>query len=330
MGEIGKKAILNRQKINKISTYIVLSMFIIFAMIFGVLLDIWLKTNVFFTILFFIFSLLQILFGLSLTGSFIIKILDAKRLGEENLKEIIKNSTYFSDPEYIKDMLDEIKKVANCDSDIEVFVIPSQMINALLVGRTKHDYKLCLTYGTIEKLNLSECKALLYHEVFHIITKDTEYLTTVSGTFGSPMLLFKLSLNAMKNIIKGKDKVSNMDFYRDFIIFSFICAVSVLFIPLSLLTNFFVSVRKEFDADMFSVKNVGKESMISLLKKIKESCQSLDTSYFFMRHLFFSHPNCKDITNKVNKVIETYPSIDERIEFIKKNYYESDKDAKVE
>lgn len=320
MREFGKKVLWDRQKINKVSTYIILSMFIIFAMIFGVLLDIWLKTNVFFTILFFIFSIFQILFGLSLTGSFIIKLLDAKRLGEENLREIIKNSTYFSDPEYIKNIIDEVKRVVDCDSDIEVFVIPSQMINALLVGRTKHDYKLCLTYGTIEKLPLNEFKALLYHEFFHIITKDTEYLTTVSGTFGSPMLLFKLSSNAMKNIIKSKNKVSNMDFYRDFIIFSFICLVSVLFLPLSLLTNFFISVRKEFDADMFSVNNVGKESMISLLKKIKESCQSLDTSYFFMRHLFFSHPNCKDITNKVNKAIETYPTIDERIEFIEKSY----------
>ncbi|MEN3042263.1 MAG: hypothetical protein ABDH59_03035, partial [Fervidobacterium sp.] len=59
---------LSRENVNKISMYVVLGIFISFSLLFGFLLDLLFKTNGLFSILFLIFSVLQILFGMSIVG----------------------------------------------------------------------------------------------------------------------------------------------------------------------------------------------------------------------------------------------------------------------
>lgn len=314
--ELNKKIInvinnANREKINKVSMYIVLSIFLTLSILFGVLFDSLLRTRGLFTTLFIIFSMLQTLFGLSIVARVILNLLEAKPFSaikltnsKNNLNEII-------------NVFENVKVNCEFEDDVELFLIESPAVNAISIGRLRHDHKICLTTGAIEKLNSKELEALFYHELFHIVNKDTDYLTTVSGTFGSPMLIFTLSSRNLKRLLRNKDKVQNSDFYKDFILLSLTMIISSIFLPLSLLTNIFVSVKKEFDADLYALEKTGLESLISLFEKIKLNCKSFDVNYYFMRHLFFSHPNCKDISKKPNKIIETYPSIDERIEVLR-------------
>jgi len=314
--EVNKKIInvinnASREKVNIVSMYIILAIFLTFSVLFGVLLDSVLGTRGLFTILFVIFSTLQTIFGLSIVGRVIINLLEAKPFSSfrsDNLKKNLKK---------VEELFENVKMNCNFEDDIELFVIDSPSINAISIGRLKHDHKIFLTTGALEKLESEELKALFYHELFHIVNKDTDYLTTVSGTFGSPMLIFTISNRNLKRLLKNKNKLQSSDFYRDFMLFSLMTIVSSIFLPISLLTNVFVSVKKEFDADLFALQKTDLSNMGSLFEKVKGSCKSFDTNYYFMRHLFFSHPNCKDISKKPNRIIETYPSIDERIEFLK-------------
>uniref|UniRef100_A0A7C5U653 Peptidase M48 domain-containing protein n=1 Tax=Fervidobacterium nodosum TaxID=2424 RepID=A0A7C5U653_9BACT len=301
----------DREKINIVSMYVVLAIFLTFSVLFGVLLDSILRTRGLFTTLFVIFSTLQTLFGLSIVGRVIINLLEANPFSNfrsNNLKKDLKE---------VEDIFENVKVNSGFEGDIELYAIDSPSVNAISIGRLKHDHKICLTTGAIEKLDRKELEALFYHELFHIVNKDTDYLTTLSGTFGSPMLIFTISSRNLKRLLKNKSKLPNSDFYRDFILFSFMKVVSSIFLPISLLTNIFVSVKKEFDADLFAVQKTDFSSVISLFDKVKSSCRSFETNYYFMRHLFFSHPKCTDISKKPNRIIETYPSIDERVEFLK-------------
>lgn len=302
---------LSRETVNKISMYVVLGIFISFSLLFGFLLDLLFKTNGLFSILFLIFSLLQTLFGMSIVGRVIINLLEAQPVNLFNKGDLR------VDLKGIEELFKNTSSQIDLKEDIELFLVDSQTINAISIGRLKHDHKICITIGALEKLEYGELKALFYHEIFHIINGDTDYLTTVSGSFGSPMLFFTISNRNLKRLLKNKNKLSNTEFYKNFFILWFINIASFILLPLSLLTNIFVSVKKEFDADVFASKNTSLDEMIKLFEKVKLNCKSFEVNYYFMKHLFFTHPNCKDVSKRPNRIIETYPSIDERIEFLK-------------
>ncbi|MFN6991481.1 MAG: M48 family metallopeptidase, partial [Fervidobacterium sp.] len=285
-----------------------------------------------FTTLFFIFSSFQTLFGLSIIVRVIIKILNAKPLEAElleleklqklNNKEGKSQSlTLLKDKkdkiEFVKIIFNNLKNEIGYAEDIELMIVDSSSVNAISLGRFKHSHKICLTKGSLEKLEERELRALLYHELFHIVNMDTDYLTTISGTFASPMLFFTLSKNTIKNLYKIKGKIRPSEYYKRFFLALLVLLISSLFLPLAFLTNIFVSVSKEFDADNFSLQKVGKDELLSLFEKVKLNCVSFESNYFFMKTLFFSHPNCKDLSKKMNRIFDTYPSLEERIELIK-------------
>jgi len=300
-----KKTKLNRELSNIISMYIVIVIFLTLSILLGLILDTILKTVVVFTIVFGLFSLLQVLFGLSVVEKIIIRLMSLKSY----------DKTIDAEIKVAKDLLNELKSYLNIQSDIELMPINSPSINTLSVGRGEHTHTICITSGALKKLQTEELKALLLHELYHIIHKDTDYLTTVSGTFGSPMLIYKLSHEKITKLRKvwNEGKINKRKIANGIVLHSTIMLVSTLFIPLSFLSNVFVSVRKEFDADLFAAKILGKEVMIKLLSKAVENCYKFDTEFSFIRYHFFVDPNCTDAQGKINFISGTYPSIEERI-----------------
>lgn len=303
-----KKTKLDRKLSNTISMYIVIVIFITLSILLGLILDKLLKTAVVFTIVFGLFSLLQVLFGLSVVEKIIIRLMSLKSY----------NKTIDVEVKVAEDLLNELKSSLNIQSDIELMPINSPSINTLAVGRGEHTHTICITSGALKKLQTEELKALLLHELYHIIHKDTDYLTTVSGTFGSPMLIYKLSREKIAKLRKAwnEGKINRRKIANGVVLHSTIMVVSTLFIPLSFLSNVFVSVSKEFDADLFAAEILGKEVMIKLLSKAMENCYKFDTEFSFIRYHFFVDPNCTDAQGKINFISGTYPSIEERIKHL--------------
>lgn len=302
---IVKKSKFDRKLSNKISMYIVMVIFLMLSLLLGLILDTLLGTIVLFTIIFGLFSLFQVIFGLSVVGKIIVRLMSLRN----------NNKTQDIEIETAGHILSEIKESLNLKSDVDLMLIESSCINALSVGRGEHTHTVCITKGALEKLEIDELKALLLHELYHITQKDTDYLTTVSGTFGSPMLIYKLSREKLLKLKRNwnDNKISTKEFINSLLLHSLIIGFSILFIPLSFLSNVFVSVRKEFDADLFASELAGKDAVLSLLSKAKENCQKFDTEFSFIRYHFFVHPHCADAKGKVNFISGTYPSIDERI-----------------
>jgi len=301
---------LDRKNSNVIAMYIIIFMFITISTLFGTLFDILLKTGMFFTTIFSFFSIFQVLFGLSVVDKMILKVVGATFQDNKGEMASLKKNA--------ENYLNELRQIFNFDSDLELYIIETPSINALSVGRRKHTHTICITTGALRKLEPHEIKCLLSHELYHIINKDTDYLTTVSGTFGSPLLIFKLSKDRISRFWKAKKngqitEEERKKITKNISLSWIISLISSIFIPLSFLSNVFVSVRKEYEADRFAANMVSKDATISLLKKAKENCQKFDTEYIFIRYHFFVHPNCVDIQKKTNSIFGTYPSIDDRI-----------------
>ncbi len=308
--KIGNK--LDRRNSNIVAMYIIIFIFISISTLFGTLLDVILRTGMLFTTTFGMFSVMQVLFGLSVIDKMILRVIGAVPLDNKNEKSLLETAQAY---------LNEVKQAINLDFDIQLATIETHSINALSVGRREHTHTIGITTGALEKLEVNEIKSLLLHELYHIVNKDVDYLTTVSGTFGSPLLIFKLSKDRIRKFLKSKKKgllkkEEQKKQLNGIILSWFIMIISSLFIPLSFLSNIFISVRKEFKADSFAATMISKDAVISLLKKTKENCLSLDTEYIFIRYHFFVHPNCADIKKKTNSILSTYPSIEERISYI--------------
>ncbi|MGQ9856586.1 MAG: M48 family metalloprotease [Fervidobacterium sp.] len=301
----------DRRTSNKVSSYIVAILYVVISMLFGTIIDTILRTHSLFTTIFTIFSLLQILFGLSVIEKIIIRLFQKSSNSEtERVLEIV------------KEKLEEIKKQVHIDEDINLVLIDSPSINSLSVGMIKHSRTICITTGAIEKLNDDELSGLIYHELYHIKNGDIDYLTTVSGTFGSPLLIFKLTKNRLEKLKRAKTtETKDKERHRkEVFLMNVILIISGIFLPLSYLSNIFVSTRKEFDADIFAAEKTSPEAIINIFEKAKNNCTKLDTEYHFIRYHFFVHPNCTDIYKKPNSIIDTYPSIDERINNISKAF----------
>ncbi len=303
-----KKTKLDRKLSNKISMYIVIVIFITLCILLGLILDTLLKTKVVFTIIFGLFSLFQVLFGLSVVDKIIIRLMRLKS----------NDKTIEPEVKLTKDLLNELKTSLNIQSDVELMLIDSPSVNTLSVGRGEHTHTICITSGALKKLQPEELKAIFLHELYHIIHKDTDYLTTVSGTFGSPMLIYELSREKIAKLRKiwNEGKINRQKAANGIALYATIAAFSSIFIPLSFLSNIFVSVRKEFDADLFAAEILGKEVMIKLLSKAMENCHKFDTKFSFIRYHFFVDPNCTDAQGKMNFISGTYPSIEERIKHL--------------
>jgi len=301
---------------NKLSSYLVSILFVTLSTFLGILLDMLLGVPVLFGLLFFILSAFQVILGLSVVTRTITKVVNAYSSEPEHSREFLPVET----SDELSTILSSVKKDAEYEEDLEIMIIPSPSINALSVGMRSHDHVICITTGALEQLTKEEMKAVLYHEMYHIIKRETDYMTSVSGTFGSPFLTFTLATRKIKKLnekIKKAENHSIKEYVRtDFVITMLITVTSFMFFPISFLSNLFVSVRKEFDADRYAVSKTSKTAVIEALKKVKNNCQKVENDYFFMQHLFFSQPNCKETSKKFGRIIGTYPSIDERIKAI--------------
>lgn len=304
--------IADRKQLNSIASVIASLIFVIISTIFGIVLDQLLGTYVVFAVILSVTSVLQVLFGLSVVSHVIAKILSAEPLSTSKISEDQK--------EALEKILLDAKEVFDYPYDVRLLIIPHYSINALSVGIHKHEHLILVSLGAVEKLSNEEIKGLVFHEMFHIKHGDTYYLTCLSGTFGAPFLVYTLATEKLNRVRKESKKVNGDEAKKltSQIIFSVTVLTLTMFLkPIGLLANLLVNPRKDLEADLYVASLIGSEYYASIFEKIISDCLPLTENYYFIRHLFFTHPNCKDVRmRKMNKILSVYPSVQERFDSV--------------
>lgn len=190
-----------------------------------------------------------------------------------------------------------------------LYIIQDSAPNAFATGRNPQNAVICLTTGLVEKLNKYELEGVIAHELSHIKNYDILLSTVVSVFVG---LVVILSDFFSRWAFRGSRDKENSN-----VIITLIAIVFVILSPIfATLMQLAISRKREYLADASAVEITrNPDGLISALKTISEDSSSLGVANKSTAHLYIVNP-FKQKQNKDN-LMSTHPSIENRIEALK-------------
>ena len=203
----------------------------------------------------------------------------------------------------------------------KIAIMQEAWLNAFATGWRKDDSWVAFTSWLLEKLDKREIEAVAWHELTHLINRDS-LLMYVAYVFVGAMTMVGQFILRMWRTWSSKKGWWIVMFWLAFLLLGY------LFYPLVKLA---ISRKREYMADLWSVELTrDNQSMISALEKIsKNSCVSkanTSISSFFIanpqkpsdinwKKLDMNADTTKDNSNKKIKtsIWDSHPSIDDRI-----------------
>ena len=200
---------------------------------------------------------------------------------------------------FIKNKVEELAIAGGIPAP-KIYIMNSKMINAFATGRDPKHASICLTTGSIKKLNREELEGVIGHELGHIINYDMRYMTIASLLLAILITLTNLAIRV--SWFSDRNEEGNIII----IVGILIAILAPLFGKLIQLA---ISRRREFLADATSVKLTRyPQGLISALEKIKKENKMLEGSSL-VSPLWIWEPR---------SLFSTHPPIDERIKRLKK------------
>lgn len=186
----------------------------------------------------------------------------------------------------------------------ELYVMPSQNINAFASGRDPENAVVCLTEGALEKLNKNELEGVLAHELGHIGNYDIRYMTLVTVMVGMIAIVSQIFLRSLWFRGGGRDK-DNMIFIVIGIIMAILAPIVVQLVQMA------ISRKREFAADATAVKYTRyPDGLIKALQKIQDENKPEKHVSKAVAPLFFANP--------FKGWGSTHPPLEKRIEVLKR------------
>ncbi len=186
-----------------------------------------------------------------------------------------------------------------------LYVMKSEQINAFASGRNPEHSVICVTEGTLKKLDKKELEGVLAHELGHIGSYDIRYMTLVAVMVGMIAIISEIFLRSL-HFKNNDDNKGNSIFMIIGILLAVLAPIFVYLVQLA------ISRKREFSADASAVKFTRyPPGLIGALKKIKNENQPEKKINKAVAPLFFADPFLKELGN-------THPSIEKRINLLEK------------
>jgi len=195
----------------------------------------------------------------------------------------------------------------------EIYIMPSNEINAFATGRDPEHAKICVSHGALQYLNQEELEGVLGHELSHIANYDIRFITLVVILIGLISIISEIFLRSLWFSSGDSDNRNGV-----FLIIGI--ALAILAPIFANLVQLAISRKREFMADAGAVKLTrNPRGLINALKKIDN---------------FYNHNN-KTIINKTTSsmmiaspfsskslktLFSTHPSIKDRIKVLEQMY----------
>jgi heat shock protein HtpX len=185
----------------------------------------------------------------------------------------------------------------------EVAIYDSPDLNAFATGMKKNNALVAVSTGLLQNMSKDEVEAVLAHEVSHVACGDMVTLALVQGVLNTfVILLSRLAANVINNFLSSDEEGEGLGF------FGYMAVTVVLEIVFGLFASMIVmwfSRKREYTADQGASYLVGKEKMVSALRRLqshREPSHLPDQVAAFgirpkaggMAELFRSHPPLED------------------------------------
>lgn len=147
-------------------------------------------------------------------------------------------------PEYLKEFITESCKVHNMKYP-KIGFIDDGSPNAFTYGRTKNDARVVITRGILELLNEEEVKAVVAHELGHVVHYDMMFMTVAQVV---PLLLYYVYEILLERGSKSSSNSNDNDYG------AIVGLIAYILYILSQYVILWLSRTREYYADSFSVE----------------------------------------------------------------------------
>ena len=252
--------------------------------------------------------MLSLLFGMG--GSFInlqLSIWFAKTF--YGVKILDKNSDkIYEKQEFIIEKTQQLCKKVGLNST-QIGIYQSSEINAFATGPSNSKSLIAYSTGLLDHMNEEEIEGVIAHEIGHIISGDMMTMTLLQGLMNTFVMFAARALaTVIDNYLDDEDTgFGGLSIWGYWIL---VWVLEIIFMIFAYMLISWFSRKREYKADEYSAKLVGKDKMIASLNSLK-NIGSIETSEKNQRDsLVFSKINN---TKKKIYFFETHPDLDDRI-----------------
>ncbi len=192
----------------------------------------------------------------------------------------------------------------------KLYVIEDGSPNAFATGRNPENAIICVTTGLLEKLNKYELEGVVAHELSHIKNYDILLSTVVSVFVG-----FVVILSDFFTRIAFRRRSSNRDDNGSNAIVAIIAILFLILSPIfATLMQLAISRKREYLADASAVEITrNPDGLISALQKISDDPDILEAANKSTAHMYISNP----LKEKKSDLWSTHPATEKRIEALR-------------
>ena len=189
----------------------------------------------------------------------------------------------------------------------KLYIIQDSAPNAFATGRNPENAVICLTTGIIEKLDKYELEGVIAHELSHIKNYDILLSTVVSVFVGLVVIISDFFSRWMFRSKRDSDNNSAST------IFALISIIFIILSPIfATLMQLLISRKREYLADASAVEITrNPDGLIDALIKISSDHEPIESANKSTAHLYIVNP-FKEKRNKDN-LMSTHPSLENRI-----------------
>lgn len=241
-----------------------------------------------------------------------INLLISKRIAKKVYKiKIITSHAYGRE----KIMYDTISLLVNKNNikRPELGIYESKDPNAFATGPNKNNSIIAVSRWLLDEMTDEELKWVLWHEFAHIINWDMVKMTLLQWIINAFVMFLSRIIAYWIDIAMKKDDEEWWLWGIAYFVIVFVLDILLWFVGMLVLMSY--SRKREFVADKWSSKLLGKECMIKALEKLKHL--STKTRWNITKQDEFSTLKIsggKDIL----RLFSSHPSLDDRIMYLKK------------
>jgi heat shock protein HtpX len=216
-------------------------------------------------------------------------------------------------------LLDEVCVSAGLATRPKLYIVDDPAPNAFATGLSLEDSHVAVTTGLVERLPRYELRAVLAHEVAHIVNDDIRTVTVAVATAGLVALLADVLIRATYFGGAGRRRSSaNRNDGAGQALLVLVAIVAAVLAPLAAqLIRFAVSRQREYLADATAARILrDPQSMVDALRRLDEDRTPLTRFESANAHLWFEEPNDLEGSGRtagLARRFATHPSLTDRI-----------------
>ena len=207
-------------------------------------------------------SLLLFCFVFGMAGSFV-SLLLSKMMAKRGTGTQIIQTPKTSDERWLTHTVSDLARDAGIGMP-EVGIFPSQTSNAFATGWNRNNALVAVSAGLLSRFTRDEVKAVMAHEIGHVANGDMITLALIQGIINTFVMFFSRMIgHTIDRVVFKTARGHGPAFY----ITTFVAEI-ILGILASIIV-FWFSRQREFRADIFAARLVGKTSMIGALERLR-------------------------------------------------------------